>query len=611
MSKAVGEYITDMEGRRLAVSAVVLSAIKQALFSRMSTHTRVASLIRQDPALTLQVMRHVQLLKRYDGAPPLLAPEACVSLMGTSPLGEYLGRQPAVTRGAAMPSHVRMMHRAQLAVLLVRDWATQQKDGQGDELALATLGCFLGEAVMRSVDLPLWAECEQRQSRVMEGWEELEYQSFGFTLDELSAAMLSAWDLPLLQTEHSPDRGSPVHYRRRLMVHTAWRLSQAISWSWDHPAVMELVETAALMNQRTLQAEWRALMQAAVGAAHVAVPLASPPLAAAMPAFKTVNRIAAQYASERDNKLEKMRSQMSVRARKEAPASETIVVSRSSKDLAQPTEPQRPASVLEEQKPPQARARRKAIDTSVPTQEVRKPKKAPIDTTIEAAAPKKKTPPPDAKELQQRPKPNDEAQGKPQTTSSPQTVATPPDDPTVDIVVKKKMAQRRYLTADAERYNTALTNLRLESAGNRQEVINLVLDGAHWGLGLNRVAFIMRVGQGGKEMVFRFRRVWGDVDSLEKLKVPVTGKGLFARLLTRPQGLWLNNQNHDRLWPHIPPMVRNGLGVDQFYLLPVHLKGKPVGFFYADRYRAQEPLDQKSYDQFRSLCLSAIPLLEK
>lgn len=87
---------------------------------------------------------------------------------------------------------------------------------------------------------------------------------------------------------------------------------------------------------------------------------------------------------------------------------------------------------------------------------------------------------------------------------------------------------------------------------------------------------------------------------LRRFQHPASGRHLFSLLLKKPQGLWLNVENRQKLMPLLTEEALNTLNTDGFYMSSLFVKNRPVGIVYADRNDPQA-LDRQGFSQFKTL----------
>ncbi len=132
-----------------------------------------------------------------------------------------------------------------------------------------------------------------------------------------------------------------------------------------------------------------------------------------------------------------------------------------------------------------------------------------------------------------------------------------------------------------------------------KEIIALALEGMHSGLGLNRVVFAMITPDKGQ---LKARSILGsDKDPhFSRFVIDLSNHNLFARLLEKPQSLWLNDDNRGKFFNLIPIEFNKLTKNEHFFIMSLFVRNKAVGMFYADRPRACH-LDEETYKHFKQI----------
>jgi len=145
---------------------------------------------------------------------------------------------------------------------------------------------------------------------------------------------------------------------------------------------------------------------------------------------------------------------------------------------------------------------------------------------------------------------------------------------------------------------------QIDQSISMPEIMKLVMEGMHDGLGLTRVAFTMLTPDRG---MLKTRAVMSlDQDwAIRHLHIPLEPDNLFSHLMSRPQALWLSDDNVHKIWPHVPTDLMNVLHKDGFFAMSIYVKNRPVGLFYADRYNHEHRLNEHCYENFKLLCRHA------
>ncbi len=120
----------------------------------------------------------------------------------------------------------------------------------------------------------------------------------------------------------------------------------------------------------------------------------------------------------------------------------------------------------------------------------------------------------------------------------------------------------------------------------------------HNALGLNRAFFAM-LSPDRKHLISRF--IFGHEQGIRNLRIPVTHGNLFQRLLEKPQTLWVKEENRQKVLPLIPIELNKLFNGENFLIMTIRIKGRPLGIIYGDRYGSTTALDAIDYEKFRQL----------
>lgn len=132
----------------------------------------------------------------------------------------------------------------------------------------------------------------------------------------------------------------------------------------------------------------------------------------------------------------------------------------------------------------------------------------------------------------------------------------------------------------------------------------IILKGLHTGLGLTRILFAMTTPDGNR-VKSRFTLGIPVGDPLRQFEFALNGSDLFCQLMRKMQGVWLNSENREKLWPMVSPALQKIIGKDDFYAMSLHANNRVVGLIYADRGHGECGLDNHTYTDFKMLCLQA------
>jgi HD-like signal output (HDOD) protein len=133
------------------------------------------------------------------------------------------------------------------------------------------------------------------------------------------------------------------------------------------------------------------------------------------------------------------------------------------------------------------------------------------------------------------------------------------------------------------------------------ELMRKTVHGMHDGIGLNRVVFCM-LGPNRKKLVSRYMLGADNDPIFSRFEIDLEKPHLFTRLLDKQVSLWINDDNRKKFWPLMPPEVKTLIKTNSFFAMSIHVDGKPIGLFYADRRSLDCKLDALAYKQFRQMC---------
>lgn len=149
----------------------------------------------------------------------------------------------------------------------------------------------------------------------------------------------------------------------------------------------------------------------------------------------------------------------------------------------------------------------------------------------------------------------------------------------------------------------------LDGSLNLHDMISLVLQGMREGIGLNRVVFAL-LSPDRRSVKAKYVSGVEEGSPLKQFQFDLSAGHLFARLMGKMQGVWLNQSNRQTIAPLLTPEILGMIGEGEFFAMSVFAHGNPVGLFYADRKHGPCTLDEPGYQEFKQLCLRAAQGLE-
>ncbi len=190
------------------------------------------------------------------------------------------------------------------------------------------------------------------------------------------------------------------------------------------------------------------------------------------------------------------------------------------------------------------------------------------------------------------------------TLAMPAAVPTPPPEVEPEPAVCP-MPDKRVLRETLKGIES-----HLDGTLSLNQMSAIILKGLHTGLGLTRILFAM-VTPDGTKVKSRFTLGIPVGDPLRQFEFELGSKDLFNQLMGKMQGVWVNADNREKLWPMVNPDLQAKIGAGDFYAMSLFQGTRAVGLIYADRGHGQCGLDPLTYTDFKMLCLQAARGLAK
>ena len=158
------------------------------------------------------------------------------------------------------------------------------------------------------------------------------------------------------------------------------------------------------------------------------------------------------------------------------------------------------------------------------------------------------------------------------------------------------------LTPQADLFKSALREL-YQGIGTLDfsELMRKAVHCMHDGIGLNRAVFA-RINKHPDKLVASYCIGSDNDPSFSRFEISLDQSHLFTRLLEKQVSLWITDDNREKFWPLVPNDFKVLIKTNTFFVMSVHVGGKPVGLFYADRRSTDCKLDENAYKQFRQVC---------
>ncbi|MFO7603395.1 MAG: HDOD domain-containing protein [Gammaproteobacteria bacterium] len=151
----------------------------------------------------------------------------------------------------------------------------------------------------------------------------------------------------------------------------------------------------------------------------------------------------------------------------------------------------------------------------------------------------------------------------------------------------------------------------LETKPNLNLVLELILEGIHRGIGMDRALLALLNRE--KNQIHAKYVVGMDYNQLkEKFAFPieVSLPNIFALCLQQKKPLWVKDVRAAEFDSHMTPHIKSTLNAPQFFLAPIIIHQKPIGLFYADRQPSRRDLDAPAFESFKHFAQQACIAIE-
>lgn len=136
-----------------------------------------------------------------------------------------------------------------------------------------------------------------------------------------------------------------------------------------------------------------------------------------------------------------------------------------------------------------------------------------------------------------------------------------------------------------------------------QQIIEETLAVIHDEVGLKRVLFAVLARDGRSIRAHYYRGVETE-SPLRGFRFERGGSSLFARLVEKPQHVWVPAGHRDRLVCLLSAEMRELLGEGEFCASSVFVRSQLVGVCYGDEFPSTDGLDEHRYQRFKNFCNS-------
>jgi HD-like signal output (HDOD) protein len=283
MSQAAHEWVKQLSGDTLPVLRRTLTHIRDLLNKPSVNHHRLASVISRDPGFCLHIIRQFRNLPNAPKEPVTNIARA-LPLLGMEQIKKASRSLPCLEdqlKGAPRRGLISCYSRAAHAAFYASNLATRQRDPDEGTVYTAALLHDLGEMALWLKEPALMRQLETLTHQG-DGYQDAALEVLGCTLQEISAGLSEAWELPeLIKTS----QGLFNSYQPRpLTIMLASALARESSLSWHRPATLEHAELLAEFLEQPLDDTLAWLHSQAAEAARQLHSLPIP-----LPAFRLIH----------------------------------------------------------------------------------------------------------------------------------------------------------------------------------------------------------------------------------------------------------------------------------------------------------------------------------
>ena len=146
----------------------------------------------------------------------------------------------------------------------------------------------------------------------------------------------------------------------------------------------------------------------------------------------------------------------------------------------------------------------------------------------------------------------------------------------------------------------------LENQPSANTILELILEGLHRGVGLDRVLFAL-LSPDKTMLIAKFAIGEGNEGFIQRFQFSLKQQNLFSEAFRNPQAQWIRNSQSDEL---VNAEIRTALASEAFLISPIIIRQSAIGLFYADRQPSQRPLGADTFSGFRHFAQQACLAIE-
>ena len=140
-------------------------------------------------------------------------------------------------------------------------------------------------------------------------------------------------------------------------------------------------------------------------------------------------------------------------------------------------------------------------------------------------------------------------------------------------------------------------------------ILEVVLEGIHRGIGLDRAVFALLTAD-KKAIKAKYALGQDSQNFTSQFHFSLQVNNVFHDLVDKQEALWVKDTQSNNMKNLVSPEIRKVLACREFYIAPLLLSGRVIGLLYADRKPSDRDLDNESFQSFKHFAHQACHALQ-
>ncbi len=173
-----------------------------------------------------------------------------------------------------------------------------------------------------------------------------------------------------------------------------------------------------------------------------------------------------------------------------------------------------------------------------------------------------------------------------------------------DLEQAPKPALKLELKADpgGQEFEHRIKALLRTQNPTQAQLLDLLLGHLHDDLHLTRVALLL-MSRDGNMLGTRAGKGFDEHSPIRTLVIDISSASVLRSLMSKSQALWVESDTYSNYEAALPAKFKSAFLHESFYLMSMHVNGRPTGLIYADRSLGVHKLDKVTYIKFKSAIL--------